>query len=349
MAVQILLLCLGSAARGELPSSYLMVGKAECVTAEGITTARAGQSVDYFVAITTKRAMVGWTIENDGRHSGEIFRYASNKLKYPVSFEFGSAPNGSMLVPVDRTLETAVQQKTRLVDTSASRLAALEIGVFGKYPFALFFQSDYWGIGRHDVVELLKNGGGTKTTVCGSFTLSEVDGKVMLQLLQSSDDAFTARGSQTKVRDAKFEPFQEKGIRSVSHSCAFSSLPDEAQVEPWTSTCETEYIGFGGERVYVAYRVTVDFWSSDESVANDEIEKVLALVPEREEVIASGPIEYVWERDEVAKRIDTTALEQAEELAFSKGGWRRRLFFATNVLIVLTLLTVIVFKARRRG
>lgn len=321
--------------------SYLMVGNAECVSVENRPNVAEGDVLQFYAAITGERVLVGWDYQQGSEYAENFFYVAANTDAHPFSIEMRSQPGKNMLHPIDRKARAVIRQDRAVDEGHSGRLAAAERGVFGGFPFAMFFSSDYRGIHFEDISTLLARGPGRTSShhPCGELTVLNENGLRTIEFSQQFDDVFTNRSPDLKLRDTQFPPF-DSGLQRVMHSCTFDPPLTAESKAPWTADCLTVREGVGEEVTRVRYLVSVEEFTTDPARIDQEISKVLGLVPDGEMVVTSGPVEYVLHNDQIEPKVDVAALEEAVGLEFRRSNWIWRVLFLFGVVLLAVLLVV---------
>lgn len=302
-------------------NDYLVTGSVECTKSVGDADLLIGARTCFLVAITADRGLVGWTFNNNGA-AGEDFRFVASNLPAPVGIRLLSKTSNNLLESQGRDLQYVVLNHKAAVSTRAERLDAIEVAPFQDYPFALFFSSSYLGVDTGEVGALVRSGTNEaeSTSVCGVLAVTKGDGGSLreIRFSQKADDELSARLPGKRLRDYE-SPFFDGGLVGVTYKAEFQPPLAARPTVPWLVLCSCERVGKNGHVTRAEYRAAVTKALFERTSVDHEIDAILRLIPEGEEVQSSGPIEYVWERENVVRRVDSEAVARARWLLFATG------------------------------
>ncbi|HVC96809.1 MAG TPA: hypothetical protein VND64_24235 [Pirellulales bacterium] len=301
------------------------------------------------MAISDERALVGWTFVDDAEF-GNVFRFVAKHLPGPVELVFSCKSMDNKIESDGRKLEAVGFHGQDRLSTRAERLDAVEMAAFSNYPWALFFSSSHVGVGTAEVAALLNSPAHLARSEhpCGTLMVEqdEVGSLRAIRFSQGANDRLTARALDKGLEDYE-SPLFEGGLVRVNYSTVFDSPLGSHPSAPWSADCACEHVGANGHVSRVAYRVTVTDASFDEARVDREIDAILGLIPEGERVQSIGPIEYVWERQNVVRRVDSEAVAVANRLGLA--GEKRSPFRMLLLALGLALLAIVGFLIRRKS
>jgi hypothetical protein len=326
--------------------TYLLVGTAKCVSAQGSLGRRPGQSAEFVLAISSMRILVG---DNGHNGYGDSYRFIRGPSETALQFSFDSTFGQRMLQSHDKLRAMAIHNG---VDGSSRK--CFQIGSFADYPFAAFFSYDYVGVSLEDIGALLARPGASSSnrTPCGELTITKGDGTkgeglASVTFSQGADDLLSPFSS-LMLRNAVNE-WKSTGYRRILYRCEFTPPFRASAVAPWVSRCTIEKEDLDGKVLRRDYEITVDEYSTQESRINQVIDSVVGRIPEGEVVeTEADPIAWVWKGGEVVKNLDRNALRTAKNLQYGSQLSRWRPLVIGNVVAIAVVCTLVVLFRRWR-
>lgn len=334
-----------------LGDSYLLTGTATLDKAEGLQGWKIGQETGIFVALTPDRILVGWTYSNQkpspasrppAEHH-EVFWFLGDESGYPVNMDFVCRTGKNMLSSANRGLGAMVRQR-KPTNHSAGRIGAAQVGILEEFPFAVFLASSTVDISREDVTKLLDEGPRANSrNSYGTLTAFDERGETRIEFLQGPDDELSTNLPGLRLRDFKTAPFLS-GFASVRQVCTFAPGVSRHMRAPWSAVFTTERIGLTGSKTVVVYTVTVQEYITDRKRIDEEIDKVVGLVPNGYPIVTTEPISYVWHDGTIVRAVDLQGLKTAERVTFRN--LSARPLIVLNIAVVLVLLFYILWRLR---
>jgi len=213
------------------------------------------------------------------------------------------------------------------------RFMAIQTAPFSVVSFAVFFSSAYCGVSQSDVRtrETLSNPYG-KLTV-----RREGDRIAGIEFSQEASDILSPTAEGMTLADTKHR--YPDGMSRIQYSCKFTP-PLSSSMTNWVAECSRDKVEMDGTVHRRTSKVTVERFITDPALIEQEIQGLLALVPEGHRVLTGpeNPIAYVWRDGKVVRQLDTAAIRKAEQLKFEdRNSGSRMALIIGNTLLALVI------------